>query len=650
MKNEINRTKIFLMTIAAMAVAIISFGTSSRVFAAPKAIFTSNFDCTVVNANIYDNKNAVYLNGGPNGNNTGFEEGDYYVQVTEPNGAVLGRSLTASVHVNANGAFAQCYQLSAILFKNSNSAPGYDTTTNNGGEYKAWVSQDPNFANKFSKTDNFKVKPEDCVDCQPPPPTQITISGFKFYDYNQNGIFDDDEQAIPGWKMTLSQSNVEKGMTETDLDGKYEFVVNINTGNYVVKEELRSADNWKAITVDMNGNAKKTVGSAADTNGVNFGNIRQARVSGLKFKDSNMNGVQDMNEGVISDIEIKIATVEPTGNPMNPVIQTVNTGMDGSWSSDLHPLGTTYTVCENVNSAVYLQTAPAGGCHSTAPAVTLDLNASVDVGGLDFGNIPVFSIGGVKFYDTDLSGTFTGSDTGLAGIKITVTATLPNGNSDGENTTTGAGGAWTSKLYPEGTTYTVTETLPPNTVAPALITSWTQVANRGTTGTVNGSNASADFLNVCSATPGGHTLGFWSNKNGQALITAGDFTRLNGYSLRNANGMDRDFNESTLDNKKKALNSWILSANATNMAYMLSAQMTATDLSANHNFTDPSVFVDGNRTVAQEILYANSLLAANANTTASGAARTEQGRVKDILDKINNGGSFKQPVACSVKY
>ena len=67
------------------------------------------------------------------------------------------------------------------------------------------------------------------------------------------------------------------------------------------------------------------------------------------------------------------------------------------------------------------------------------------------------------------------------------------------------------------------------------------------------------------------TLGFWSNKNGQKLETADDFVALTALHLVNANGSPRDFT-SSLSNNKSALNSFLLGANATNMANMLSAQ------------------------------------------------------------------------------
>lgn len=87
---------------------------------------------------------------------------------------------------------------------------------------------------------------------------------------------------------------------------------------------------------------------------------------------------------------------------------------------------------------------------------------------------------------------------------------------------------------------------------------------------------------------------------------------------------------------------WLLSASATNMAYMLSAQLSATKLNVMAGFTDGTVLVDGTRTVNDLIAYADSQLAANGNTVMASATRTEQERVKNILDRINNQGTFVQ--------
>jgi hypothetical protein len=120
---------------------------SSTAYAAqplPGAIFTTDSVCAGVNLNIYSSKDNVYLDGGPaHPGAAGLPDGYYYVQITEPEGTLLGTSVASGndtpVHVT-DGEFDQCYQLSAILIKASNGTQGYDTTGNPGSEYKVWVS------------------------------------------------------------------------------------------------------------------------------------------------------------------------------------------------------------------------------------------------------------------------------------------------------------------------------------------------------------------------------------------------------------------------------------------------------------------------------------------------------------------------------
>src|SRR6266478_9080499 len=88
---------------------------------------------------------------------------------------------------------------------------------------------------------------------------------------------------------------------------------------------------------------------------------------------------------------------------------------------------------------------------------------------------------------------------------------------------------------------------------------------------------SVAFGNVCTGAGGGLTKGFWSNKNGQAKINDGgtsvpELAILSSLNLRNALGAN--FDPTTYTQFKD----WISSASATNMAYMLSAQLSAMEL------------------------------------------------------------------------
>lgn len=148
------------------------------------AIWTSLADGTTVNANVYQHKNDVFLNGGPQncGNGSGLPDGDYYFQVTDPTGATLLSSDAISARQvrvtngviagNGNGTHSEgsagCSGGLPVRL-----AP-FDTTPNSGAEYsvdmgaKADVEDCPGFAadsrtlNFLScaqtKNDNFKVR------------------------------------------------------------------------------------------------------------------------------------------------------------------------------------------------------------------------------------------------------------------------------------------------------------------------------------------------------------------------------------------------------------------------------------------------------------------------------------------------------------
>lgn len=175
----------------------------------------------------------------------------------------------------------------------------------------------------------------------------------------------------------------------------------------------------------------------------------------------------------------------------------------------------------------------------------------------------------------------------------------------------------------------------------------------------NALNTSASFGNVCIGAGGGRTLGFWSNKNGQALEGDDDFTMLNALSLRNANGTDRDF-AGTTTQKRAALNTFLLSANATNMANMLSAQLAAMALNVHNGMVSssalvyapdtPSASTLGFTTVSALMADANTELLAHPVTVASGTDRSRQEAIKTALDRGNNNMNFVQASACPFSF
>jgi hypothetical protein len=172
------------------------------------------------------------------------------------------------------------------------------------------------------------------------------------------------------------------------------------------------------------------------------------------------------------------------------------------------------------------------------------------------------------------------------------------------------------------------------------------------------------FGNVCLGPGGGLTLGFWSNKNGQKLETAADFTFLNTLCLRNANGSDKDFT-STLANNKTALNAWLLAGNAVNMAYMLSVQLTAMELNVRHGFVSgsslvyapcligtgtPGVSGLGFISINDLMTAANASLCAHGSTPSGDPNRAYQECLKNTLDDANNNKNFVQGSPCPFSF
>jgi hypothetical protein len=424
-----HRSRIFtsrITLIALVAFALLTLAATTAFMEPPVsgAIFTTDSTCSGVDLNIYANKDDVYVNGGPQAHSgaAGLPDGYYYVQVTAPGGGQLGTSVGSGndtpVHVT-NGVFDQCYQLSAILIKTSDGTPGYDDTTNSGGEYMVWISTVSTFDNSSTKTDNFKVNSVECPEPPCGPPLAGFINVIKFYDANTDGVAQAEEVELAGWKVFI-----EPGV----IEGTYFTPVNVQAepGDYIVSECEPSQINWFHTT---------------------------------------------------------------------PVI-----------------------------------------------------------------------------------------------------------------------------------------------VSPVTV--------------VNGENTTVKFGNVCLSGGTGLTLGFWSNKNGQALFGADDLALMQSLNLRTANGSNFDpANYSQFRN-------WLLNATATNMAYMLSAQLAAMELNVLNNKVSGGSLVyapcligkganaAGFISISDLMSLANTSLGTDGYTVAAGATRTYQECLKNALDQANNNLNFVSPTPC----
>jgi hypothetical protein len=321
------------------------------------------------------------------------------------------------------------------------------------------------------------------------------------------------------------------------------------------------------------------------------------------------------------------------------VAKTTWTDADGNFKfDDLLPsdIGG-YTVTEDTSSPDWWASTDTSFIHKLGP--------EEDYTGLPFGNLKYSSISGAKFYDADTNTKWEGTEPAIEGWKVHLTGEDIKGHPVDQYAFTGSDGTFKFEhLLPSGTDgYTVTEVLPPPPPTWLATTSESFDCELGieTDATVD------DFGNVClKPGQGGLTLGYWSNKNGQALITFGDIGVLNGLNLYKPGWAYPPFRT------KDQIRTYLLSANAVDMRWMLSAQLIATELDVGHGFliAFTIVYVGPSPYVPSGFISIGDIMG-NANTALSGTDRAEQEYWKNLLDGVNNNRlPFVCPAPCSIVY
>jgi hypothetical protein len=233
------------------------------------AIFTTTVNGSAVNANQYDSKCAVYLNGGPGphapASAAGLPDGDYYFQVTDPSGGQLLNTdpvsnrrfhVTGGVFTSYTGTGGPAHPtgidqdhaaLGAITIGLANvSCPSdFQDSPSAGNVYKAWVTpvasfignpanvDNPcgggcshGFVRSQSKTDNFKVQAG----------SSATFCLTVQKQFSLNGVISVD--TLGGWGMTVIEPNGSQlgGITTTGVNGSTATVCQLGAGTYTVTE------------------------------------------------------------------------------------------------------------------------------------------------------------------------------------------------------------------------------------------------------------------------------------------------------------------------------------------------------------------------------------------------------------------------------
>ncbi|HKQ49945.1 MAG TPA: hypothetical protein VJZ71_17860 [Phycisphaerae bacterium] len=283
------------------------------------------------------------------------------------------------------------------------------------------------------------------------------------------------------------------------------------------------------------------------------------------------------------------------------------------------------------------------------------------------GECPQCTITIRKYYDANANGE-NDAEIPLDGVQVEVCFTPMGGLETCVTLTSGTDGpGQASVVIPSGSSITVCELLPttgvsncnwiqtePKVSSPNSMTIGDKICYSMTLPDTVGCTQTLPFGNVCICAPStGRTLGFWSNKNGKNILSSKDSAwrdLLNALCLRNASGADYDVPGGMFADAYTNFRTWLLDANAVNMACMLSAQLTATKLdiaymgmNAGDNVLLPDDLADcygaPMANIGAVVAAADAALCADGLTPSGDEpSRSTQECLKDILDGVNNNG------------
>ena len=273
-----------------------------------------------------------------------------------------------------------------------------------------------------------------------------TKSGTKFHDRNADGDRDSGDEGLAGWSIFLYRDTDGDGVldaaelaskqtattiaddpatTGVDEAGRYSFP-NLGQGKFIACEKAQGpgtggvpSSGWfqsaPLAATDVTDTCDNDTGNAergykfemsgTDHPGNDFGNYRNATISGMKFKDADADGVKDGSEGGLSGWVIHLFGPGGSHTTTTTVADDpATTGVDETGRYSFPNLAPgAYTVCEQLTGqANWVQTFPVSGngiadCSTKIdpPPPTLggkgyDVTTTSDTtfGGRDFGNAP----------------------------------------------------------------------------------------------------------------------------------------------------------------------------------------------------------------------------------------------------------------------
>ncbi|MBS4029055.1 MAG: T9SS type A sorting domain-containing protein [Ignavibacteriales bacterium] len=207
-----------------------------------------------------------------------------------------------------------------------------------------------------------------------------SLSGLKWNDINDNGIKDNGEPVLSGWKIYIA--GPKNDSTTTNGSGHYSFQ-NLFVGTYSVSEQVQSG--W--VKTYPQGNHSITLRSGLDTSQVNFGNFQYGTISGKKWNDLDNDGILDNGETFLPNWKITLNGVRS---------ETTLTNSNGEYSFG-NLRGGNYSVGE-ISEIGWVQSFPSAGTHA------LSITSGTVHSSRNFGSHLLSSIQGTVYNDYNGNG------------------------------------------------------------------------------------------------------------------------------------------------------------------------------------------------------------------------------------------------------
>lgn len=357
-------------------------------------------------------------------------------------------------------------------------------------------------------------------------PLYSSLSGRVFLDADNDGV-DDSETGVAGATVTLTGTDiigqpVSRSLT-TAADGSYTFA-DLRPGTYTVAQTqpdglLDGSDAAGSLGGSVSDDAVQVaVGLGQDGVGYNFGELAPASIAGA---------VTSGGAG-IAGVAVALTGTDDRGQAVD---LAASTAADGSFAfGNLRP--GTYALSETQPEG-YIDAPDAAGSLGGVAADDVISEIAVAAGdngsGYSFTEALPGSLSGLAYVDVNDDGALDFGEKALAGVQVVLTGTDDLGGLVNQVQFTDADGAFVFLNLRPGT-YTLSE-IQPASLADGI----------DTLGTAGGTTANDTFSAIslssgqdgynynfgerpaaASTVTGGQTatIGFWQNKNGQALINS----------------------------------------------------------------------------------------------------------------------------------